>query len=156
MATSTTFNKAQHALWNNQMAGIVKKIEKVCKVADFTDGGGTSGYVDFPAGSLPADCIVLGWKAVTTAAGAWDDDTSAVMTVGIPSATDKFSGGGAASVYDAGTTGDVGKLATNAPLVFNDAAATPRVTVTGANDFTAFVTAGTCESTVSIYYIELN
>lgn len=156
MATNTTFNKAQHALWNNQMTGIVKSISKVCSVGDFTDGTGTSGYVDFPASSLPADCIVLGWKAVTTAAGAWDDDTTAVMTVGISGATDKFSGGGAASVAAAGTTGDVGKLATNAPLVFNDAAATPRVTVTGGSDFTKFVTAGTPSTTVSIYYIELN
>jgi hypothetical protein len=156
MATNTTFNKAQHAIWNNQMAGIVKKITKVCSVGDFTDGTSTSGYVDFDSGALPADCFVIGWKAVTTAAGAWDDDTTAVMTVGISGATDKYSGGGAASVAAAGTVGDCGKLATNAPIVWNDSAATPRVTVTGNADFTSFVTAGTCESTVSIYYIELN
>jgi len=138
------------------MRGVIKCITKRCKVADFTDGTSTSGYLDFPTSSLPADCFVLGWKAVTTAAGAWDDDTTAVMTVGISGATDKFSGGGAASVAAAGTCGDCGKLATNAPLVWNDSAATPRVTVTGNADFTSFVTAGTCESTVSIYYIELN
>lgn len=151
---SNALNKARYAIWNDQMAGFVKKIEKVCHVSGFTDGTGTSGYVDFPTNSLPADCLVLGWKAVTTAA--WDDDTTAVMTVGISGATDKYSGGGAASVAAVGTTGDVGKLATNAPLVFNDAAATPRVTVTGNADFTSFVTAGTPSTTVSIYYIELN
>lgn len=156
MSTNTTFNKAQHALWNNQMAGLIKKIEKVCSVAKFTDGGSTSGYVDFDTGALPADCFVIGWKAVTASAGVWDDDTTAVMTVGVAGATDKFSGGGTASVKTAGTVGDCGKLATNAPIVWNDSAATPRVTVTGGSDFTAFVTAGTCESTVSIYYIELN
>ena len=155
MADSTA-TKIRKSCWTGSTRGIIKSISKLCKVADFTDGKSTSGYVDFPASSLPADCIVLGWKAVTTAAGAWDDDTTAVMTVGVAGATDKFSGGGAASVAAAGTTGDVGKLATNAPLVFNDTAATPRVTVTGKSDFTAFVTAGTCESTVTIYYIELN
>lgn len=133
---------------------VIKSITQVCPVTGFTDGTGTSGYMDFTS-QLPADCLVLGWKAVTTTAGQWDNDTTAVMTVGISGATDKFSGGGAASVAAAGTTGDVGKLATNAPIVFNDTAATPRVTVTGGSDFTAFVTAGDCVSTVTIYYIPL-
>lgn len=153
MATNTTFNKAQHALWNNQMTGIVKSISKVCSVGDFTDGTGTSGYVDFDTGALPADCIVLGWKAVTTAAGAWDDDTTAVLMVGVDGDTDRFSQIENGSVAAAGT---IGSVCDATGVYFNEAAATPRVTVTGASDFTAFVTAGTCESTVTIYYIELN
>lgn len=133
---------------------VIKSITQVCPVTSFTDGGSTSGYMDLTV-TIPADSFVLGWKAVTTSAGAWDDDTTAVMTVGISGATDKFSGGGAASVAAAGTTGDCGKLATNAPIVFVDTVTTPRVTVTGGSDFTAFVTAATPSSTVTIYYIPL-
>ena len=134
---------------------VIKSITQVCPVTGFTDGGSTSGYMDLTV-QIPANCFVLGWKAVTTSAGAWDDDTTAVMTVGISGATDKYSGGGAASVAAAGTVGDCGKLATNAPIVYNATAATPRVTVTGGSDFTAFVTAATPSSTVTIYYIPLD
>lgn len=148
-------SKQRKACWDDEVRGFVKSVTEYCSVDKFTDGGSTSGYMDFPTNSLPANCIVLGWRAVTTAAGKWDKDTTAVMTVGVAGTTDKYSGGGAASVAIAGTVVDVGKLATNAPLVYNAAAATPRVTVKGNSDFTAFVTAGTCASTVTIYYIEL-
>lgn len=144
----------QHNACTKEAATAIKSITQVCPVASFTDGGSTSGYMDFTS-TIPADSIVLGWKAVTTTAAQWDNDTTAVMTVGISGATDKFSGGGAASVAAAGTTGDVGKLATNAPLVFVDTVTTPRVTITGGSDFTAFVTAADCSSTVTIYYIPL-
>lgn len=152
MADSTA-TKIRKSCWTGSTRGIIKSISKLCKVADFTDGKSTSGYVDFPASSLPADCIVLGWKAVTTAAGAWDDDTTAVLMVGVDGDTDRFSQIENGSVAAAGT---IGSVCDATGVYFNEAAATPRVTVTGASDFTAFVTAGTCESTVTIYYIELN
>jgi len=152
MADSTA-TKMRKSCWTGSTRGIIKSISKLCKVGDFTDGKSTSGYVDFPASSLPADCIVLGWKAVTTAAGAWDDDTTAVLMVGVDGDTDRFSQIENGSVAAAGT---IGSVCDATGVYFNEAAATPRVTVTGASDFTAFVTAGTCESTVTIYYIELN
>jgi len=152
MADSTA-TKIRKSCWTGSTRGIIKSISKLCKVGDFTDGKSTSGYVDFPASSLPADCIVLGWKAVTTAAGAWDDDTTAVLMVGVDGDTDRFSQIENGSVAAAGT---IGSVCDATGVYFNEAAATPRVTVTGASDFTAFVTAGTCESTVTIYYIELN
>ncbi len=153
MPTATTFNKAQHALWNNVMSGIVKKITKVCPVASFTDNTNATGYIDFATGALPADCIVLGWKAVTDTAGKWDDDTTAVIQVGIAGTLDLYSSVTSGSVAAAGTVGSVVKTTGS---VFNEAAATPRVTITGGSDFTAFVTAGAPSTTVTIYYIELN
>ena len=149
MATSTTFNKAQHALWNNQMAGFIKKIEETITPADCVDSD-TTGTYTFDA-DLPADCIVIGWKAVTTAA--WDDDTSATIQVGIAGTLDLYSAATTASIA---TTGTVGQLCKTLPSYFQEAAASPVVTITGTSDFTAFVTAGTPSTTVSIYYIELN
>ena len=150
-ATTAGKTKMRRACWENECAGVVKSITQVCSVADFTDGTGTSGYLDFDD-ALPVGALVLGWKAVTVAAGAWDDDTTAVLMVGKSGDTNFFSGVESGSVAAAGT---IYSVCDDFETVFITAATTPRVTVTGGSDFTAFVTAGTCESTVTIYYIEL-
>ena len=154
MATKDTTKgstKMRRACWDNEAAGVVKSITQVCSVADFTDGKSTSGYLDFDD-AIPAGSLVLGWKAVTAAAGAWDDDTTAVLMVGKSGDTNYFSGVENGSVAAAGT---IYSVCDDYETVFLAAATTPRVTVTGGSDFTAFVTAGTPESTVTVYYIEL-
>jgi hypothetical protein len=154
MATRSTTKSTttqRQACWDNEITGFVKSITQVCPVTGFTDGTGTSGYMDF-TDALPVGALVLGWKAVTATAGAWDDDTTAVLMVGKSGDTNFFSGVENGSVAAAGT---IYSICDDNATVFITAATTPRVTVTGSSDFTAFVTAATPSSTVTIYYIEL-
>lgn len=154
MATRTATSgtaKMRRACWQDECAGVVKSITQVCDVGDFTDGKSTSGYLDFDD-AIPTGALVLGWKAVTVAAGAWDDDTTAVLMVGISGNTNLYSGVENGSVAAAGT---IYSVCDDFETSFTTAATTPRVTVTGGADFTSFVTAGTPSSTVTIYYIEL-
>ncbi len=114
-------------------------------IADFTDGTGTSGYLDIDV-DLPANAIVVGWKAVVT--GAFAGDTSAVISVGITGDTDKYSGVTTASCFAAGTVGAMG----NTDSAMATAAQTVRVTVTGNADFTSIVTDGNGAMIISLYY----
>jgi hypothetical protein len=153
MAATPVTYKAQNSLRkacykSNGLA--VQSISLDIKPADMTDGTSTSGYVDFATGALPASCIVLGWKAVTTAA--WDDDTTAIIEVGISGTVDLYSSTTSGSIA---TTGTVGSVVKTTGVYYQTAAATPRVTITGGSDFTAFVTAATPRTTVYIYYILL-
>jgi len=144
-ATTTEIN------YLDGFVGPIKSISKVCTATDFTDGSGATGYIDFATGALPADTIVLGWKALTHAA--WDDDTTATIQVGVNGTVDLYS---ATTTGSVAATGTVGSVCKTTGIVFNEAAATPRVTITGNADFTAFVTAATPSTTVTIYYVELH
>jgi hypothetical protein len=127
----------------------VASVSKTIAVAAMTDNAGTAtGYIDFTASALPAKSIVLGWKCVTSAGFA--GDTSAVVQVGIAGTLDLYSATTTGSVFTAVTCGSVVKTT---GTYFQTAAATPRVTITGAADFTSIVTnaAGAC--VVTIYYI---
>lgn len=126
-------------------APIKKLVSQSLDHASFTDGGSTSGYIDFTTGQLPACSLILGWKAVISEA--FTGDTTGVITVGKSGATSQYTGDTDLSVYTAATVGSVGVEATS----FEASAVTPRVTVTGSADFTS-VTAGTM--VVTIYYIE--
>lgn len=148
---TVTATPAEIEIACDQAAGNIRSISKVVTPAACTDSTGASGYCDFATNALPANCIVLGWKAVTTAA--WDDDTTAVLMVGIAGNTDLYSVNEACSVATVGTVGSVND---SSILLYNDAAATPRVTITGGSDFTAFVTAATPSTTVTMYYIALS
>jgi predicted RecA/RadA family phage recombinase len=114
--------------------------------AAFTDGLGTSGYVDCAtANKLPAKCVPLGWIIVVGTG--FTGDTTAVVQVGVSGTTDKFSIVTTESVLAAGTIGCFpGKAATN---MFIASATTWRVTVTGAADFTS-ISAGSL--TVYLFY----
>lgn len=110
----------------------------------FTDGGSTSGHVDF-SNTIPAGAVILGWKAVT--ATGFTGDTSAVIQVGVSGDVDRFSAQTTGSVFAAGTVGSL-SLAADAADAIN-AAVTPRVTVTSGSDFGS-VSAGS--TTVSVFY----
>jgi len=114
-------------------------------IADFTDGASTSGYIDIDV-DLPANAIVVGWKAVVS--GAFAGDTTAVISVGISGDTDKYSGVTTASCFTAATVGAMGN--TDSAMV--TAAQTVRVTVTGGADFTSIVTDAGGAMKVSLYY----
>jgi len=149
MATKETC-KLRRACWDNEVFGFVKKVTQELKPSDFTDGAGTSGYVDL-TDKIPADCLILGWTAKTTVA--WDDDTTATIAVGKSGTTDDLSAGTSGSVAAVGTIGNVCKTL---PVHYNESEYTVRVTITGGSDFTAFVTKGDCRTTINVYYMELN
>ena len=110
--------------------------------SDFTDNTNTTGYIDITT-QIPAGSIVLGWKAVTSVG--FTGDTTAVIQVGVSGAVDKYSAVTSGSVVAAGTVGSTVK----AGNVFEAAAATARVTVTGGADFTS-ITAGTMVGTLYV------
>jgi hypothetical protein len=153
--TAPVVYKAQNSLRKScyKNTGLpVSSISLSFKATDMTDGTSTSGYIDFASSALPAGSIVLGWKAVTAAAGAWDDDTTATIQVGISGTVALYSSTTSGSVATAGT---VGSVCATTGVFYQAAAATPRVTITGGSDFTAFVTAKAPASTVTIYYVLL-
>jgi len=124
-------------------------ISKECAITGFTDGGGTSGYIDFAANSLPAGAIPLGWKAVVTEG--FDGNSSATISVGVSGDTDRFSADTAQSVAAAGVVGSSALAADACDGI--GAAQTPRVTVTTASDFTAAKSDGDGVMTVYLYYL---
>lgn len=122
-------------------------------IGDFTDGAGTSGYVDL-AKQLPQGAIVLGfmYKVVVGFGG----DTSAALQVGDTSDLDRYTGSTDPSVL---TTGDIiGSVSTANDTTGvksqNPTAHTVRLTITGAADFTSIVTAGAGELDIYIWFIE--
>ena len=126
----------------------VKKLSLTITPALMTDNTNTTGYIDFPTNSLPANCFVLGWSCKATAGFA--GDTTATIQVGIAGTLDFYSAITTGSIFAAGKVGAIVK--TNHPH-YQVAAATPRVTITGTADFTAIKTDGTGRAVVNIYYI---
>jgi len=122
----------------------VRTLSESVAFGSFTDGGGTSGYIDLGS-NIPAQCIVLGWKANVTTG--FTGDTTAVVMVGKSGDTDCFSADTAQSALG------VAKVGSNALAAasYTAAATTPRVTVTGGADFTS-ISAGVM--VVTIYYMQ--
>ena len=132
-----------------EMGGIPDSIGVISKTAafgDFTDNEDTTGYIDFDD-DLPAGAIPLGWKSVV--ATGFTGDTTAVMQVGVSGDLDRFSAVTDQSVLAAGTVG-ASALGQSDCLDGIAAAQTPRITVTGAADFSS-ISAGAM--TVSLYYL---
>lgn len=102
-------------------------------VADFTDGGGTSGTLDL-TDKLPAGAIVLGWTF--DCSGAFAGDTTAVLTVGVSGNGAKFSADSNQSVFTTGKKGSASTAATS----FQASEIAPRLTITSSTDFTLVVT----------------
>jgi hypothetical protein len=121
-------------------------VSQALKIADFTDNGDNTGYIDFDT-DLPAGAIPLGWQAKVTEG--FSGDTTAVLQVGKDGDVDKYSANTAQSCLAAGTVGSLA-LAADAMTGFATAQ-TPRVTVTGGTDFGG-IAAG--EMTVEMFYIE--
>lgn len=139
--------KQRAMCYENLVFGYIKKITKSFDHADMTDNTNTTGYIDFATDELPANVIVLGWKCVTTEG--FSGDTTATIQVGVSGTLDLYSAVTSGSVLAAGIIGSVVKTT---GVVFNEAAATPRITITGGADFTS-ISAG--KATVDIYYIDL-
>lgn len=125
-----------------------KLVSQELAVGDFTDNANTTGFIDFTS-QLPANCLVLGWKAEVT--GAFAGDTSAVIQVGTTD-VDKFTADATQSAFTTGTRGSAAAAAT----AYQATAVAPRVTITGNSDFTAIKTQAGGVMTVTIYYITLN
>ena len=111
-------------------------------LADFTDGGGATGYIDGTY-QLPAGTFPLFWEANITTAFA--GTTTATMEVGTTTDADAFS---------AVTTNSVAAVAKKtsfalAPCTAADRAV--RVTITSDSDFVDF-SAG--ELSLKLFYIE--
>lgn len=113
--------------------------------SDFTDGGSTSGYKDF-VNSLPEGAKVI--DVVYDVRTGFTGDTSAAATVGESGNVDRFTVG-SSSVLAADVVGMVAP-ATSADNCYLAAAVTPRVTVTGAADFTNIASGATMD--VKIFY----
>jgi hypothetical protein len=128
----------------------VATVTKAVTVATMTDNTNTTGYIDFATGAIPALSLVLGWKFV--ASGAFKGDTSAVVQVGIAGNLDLYSATTSGSVFAAATVGSVVKTT---GVFFQLAAATPRITITTASDFTSIVTDATGAGTCTMFYIPL-
>lgn len=114
-------------------------------IAGFTDNANTTGYIDIDV-DLPANAIVVGWKAVVSEGFA--GDTSAALQVGVSGDLDRYSAVTTASCLAVGTVGALG----NTDTALATTAQTVRVTVTGAADFTSIVTAANGIMSVSLYY----
>jgi len=107
-----------------------------------TDNTNTTGYKDFTV-TVPAGSLIHGWKAVVSTG--FTGDTTATMQVGVSGDLDRFSADTAQSCLAAGTIGSAAIAADTLDGV--SAAVTPRVTVTGAADFTS-ISAGSMIVTV--------
>lgn len=125
----------------------ISSVSEAVVVADFTDGGGASGYFDITP-TIEINACVIGWKF--EGSGAFDNDTSAVMEVGVSGDTDKFSADTAQSCF---TIQDIGSCALAAES-YTTTAATVRITVTGNGDFTSIKTADNGAGTLTVYYLE--
>jgi len=132
----------------NTLGQIASLVSQELDHAAFTDGLGTSGYIDVTTGQLPARALVLGTSVNVTEA--FVGDTTGTIQVGESGGDlDRFSLPTDQSVYA------ITRVAMNAATDGQDgfaAAQTVRVTVTGTADW-GNVTAGKCF--VTIYYIPL-
>lgn len=122
----------------------IHSIRQNVVIGDFTDGGGTSGYVDLTT-QLPAGALPLGWKAKVNTG--FTGDTTAVVQVGVSGDVDRFSAVTDQSVLAAAT---VGSRANADGADGINAAQTIRVTVTGASDF-GLIAAGDMD--IEAFYI---
>lgn len=119
------------------------EIRQTVTRAQFTDGGSTAGTFDLTE-TLPVGAWVL--RTLLRNVTGFTGDTSAVITVGDGTDVDRYNTG-TPSVF---TTANAIDLAAPSGTQIHTAAATVKLTVTSAADFTN-VAAG--QLTISIYYL---
>lgn len=129
----------------SRKVGVVAVLEEQFDHADFTDGGGASGTIQF-TGALPKGAVVLGSKVLVPEgfAGA----TTATLTIGDGSDVDRYNTG-TPDVFSTAADGIESGVPSGNKLL--TAENRPTLTVTVTTDFTG-VTAG--KLTVSLYYIQ--
>lgn len=125
--------------------GVVGVLEEAFDHADFTDGGGAAGTIQF-AGTVPAGAVLLGSKVLVTEGFA--GDTSAVLTIGDGSDVDRYNTG-TPDVFTTAAAGVESGVPSGNKLLTADNQ--PTLTVTANADWGS-VTAG--KLTVSIYYLQ--
>jgi hypothetical protein len=122
----------------------IRSVSLTLQASDFTDSSTTGAYTWTSA--LPAGCFYIGCKAVITSA--FDDDTTATMTVGKTSGEDEFSDGASLNLAAVASVGQEGE----APLEYLASATTVYLLITSATDYT-LVYNGDGEMTISLYYL---
>lgn len=120
-------------------------ISQYVTVADFTDGAGAAGTFTTTS-SIPLGATVD--YAFVKNVTAWDDDTTAVITIGDGTDVDRYNTG------TPSVAATITYLSVGAPsgTAYHAAAKTVVVTVTGGSDFTAFVTAATPALAFGVHY----
>jgi hypothetical protein len=112
-----------------------------------TDGGSTSGYIDFTT-ALPIGAIPI--SSQFACSGAFAGDTTAVWKLGISGDLDRYSTTTSNSCFTAITTSSLTKTT---GLSATNAAQTPRLTITGGADFTSIVSNGTGVGVATLFYL---
>jgi len=121
--------------------------------SDFTDGLGTTGYVDLEK-KLPDGALVLGW--CVTVQEAFIPTSTAVLMIGTAADTDRFQGTTDTSVATLGRTvgGSVPTDNTGQASIIK-AETTVRVTIEEDTDFTTLVTAAVGIIEFKLWYIDM-
>ncbi len=134
----------------NALLGVPKitQLKQTFDVSEFTDGGSTSGTVQF-TNYVPAGAVLVATKVgpVTGFTG----DTTATVIIGDGSDTDRYNTGTPSLFTTAAVGVEVG-VPSGSKLITT--ANRPTLTVTSSTDFTLVKTAGAGRVTVSIYYIK--
>jgi hypothetical protein len=112
-----------------------------------TDGGSTSGYIDFTT-ALPIGAVPLSSQFACSAGFA--GDTTATWQLGISGTLDKYSTTTSNSCFTAITTSSLTKTT---GLTGTNAAQTPRLTITSSADFTSVVSNGTGVGVATLFYL---
>jgi hypothetical protein len=138
------FIKRQHVPHDHDW-GPIGGLGVICEtvtLADFTDGGATTGTYVMKQ-TIPVNAVVL--KSTVSVESGFIGDTTATLQIGDGTDADRYSTG-TPSVFTTDTAVDVGATSGTA---WHDAAKSVTLTVTSGSDFAA-VTAGTM--TVKIFY----
>jgi hypothetical protein len=143
-----TQDVAMPSVSTGRSAAVIGVLTETVTVAQFTDGGSTSGTYQM-AGSIPAGAVALLSKVgpIVGFAG----DTTAVLIIGDGSDTDRYN----TSTVNVFATAAVGVDAgIRSGLALHTAAVRPTLTITSSADFTSVVSNAAGVLTVQIFYIE--
>ena len=128
----------------------IQRLVEVVNFDDFTDGGSTAGTLSLTS-TIPANCVVTGWKAVVSTG--FSGDTSATLLVGISGNTDLYTyNETGVNIFTAATYGAFCDYQGSGDVPFSSSARTVLLTLTSASDFTN-VAAG--KMALYISYVEL-
>ena len=123
----------------------LRKVAARIKAADFTDNANTTADYTLDA-AIPAGAFMIGTKV--TVIGAFDEDTSAVITVGKSAGEDEFTDGGSVSVLAVAVVGE----SAEDPMEFIAAEQSVYVRLTGNSDATLLL-AGGGDMLVEVFYL---
>ncbi len=123
----------------------IRKAAQTVLFGDFTDNENTTGDLLLDK-AVPVGAFVIGTKV--TVVSAFDEDTSAAMTVGKTAGADEFSDGTSISVLATGKFGDSAEDL----MEFIASATDVYLRITGSSDFT-LLAAGGGKMYVEVFYL---